>query len=166
MNSIESKLSKQDDTSLWHCVLDELALETKYLSEDGTYKHPIYLTLGCCSHWLRPHQTRWTAAGGFAWPSGYGDEDSSFSRNGLPNLDWEIVLLWDDEKWCDVSRISGKNKLMLRVAVPARTMIHDQAAIHTCWNPGTPNSPREKITKFYGFRKKNSEWKCVASNDI
>jgi len=29
------------------------------------------LVVGACSHWVRPHNSRWNAAGGFVCPDGY-----------------------------------------------------------------------------------------------
>jgi hypothetical protein len=58
----------------------------------NTHSH-LCMELGACSRWLRPHQTRWTAAGGFAFPLGHGDgEGFAPGVSGLPGLDWRVIL--------------------------------------------------------------------------
>ena len=63
--ALKARLSAEDDPALWEQVL-------KVLAEDASILEPVaagsqlYAEVGVCSHWLRPHQTRWTAAGGFA----------------------------------------------------------------------------------------------------
>lgn len=56
--ALKERLSADDDPVLWEQVVG-----------GGS---PLYAEVGGCSHWLRPHQTLWTAAGGFAWRVGFG----------------------------------------------------------------------------------------------
>jgi hypothetical protein len=105
------------------------------------------MVAGACSHWLRPHQTRWTKAGGFAYPDGY--------RNFEPEFDWSVVLLFRDEQWVPVAR---KRPTFLHVVIPSRTARHKQAAIYTRWLPA-------KETILYGFRQLDGKWRCVAVSD-
>ena len=164
MNIYGKYLTDKDDPNLWEAILVELTVETKLCLDYAKKDIPIYLVLGCCSHWLRPHQTRWSSAGGFAWPAGYGngDGDLNYSRMGEPELDWSVVYIWEKEKWEPAERIAGKRKVILRVAVPTRTTTHSNAAVHSIWNPGTPNMPTTKRVRFYGFKKEENEWNCVA----
>src|SRR6266571_2773720 len=87
--ALKERLSAEDDPALWKQVLKVLAEDASIL-EHVTDGSQLYAEVGVCSHWLRPHQTRWTAAGGFAWPSGYGS--FGFSRTGLPLFDWSVRL--------------------------------------------------------------------------
>src|SRR5215468_10060213 len=87
---LEERLSAEDDPALWEQVLKVLADDASTLDIACS---PLYLEIGRCSHWLRPHQTRWTAAGGFAYPIGYGDGEG-VGRVGLPRLDWRVRLLF------------------------------------------------------------------------
>jgi hypothetical protein len=145
------------------------------LYPDKTKKQRIFLQIGACSHWRRPHQHRWTAAGGFAWPDGYLQKYEDHTKNswgpiggGLPELDWFVLIHWNGEekKWQIVEpKFSGKKKLVFRAAFPTRTGRHQQAAIHTIWIPGTPDQPDKQATKFYGFRKKEQSWECVAASN-
>src|SRR5881275_1785645 len=82
------RLSADDDPDLWAVVLETILLEL------GPAPGAM-VEVGRCSHWLRPHQTRWTADGGFACPAGYGG--SRFSRSGYPLHDWEVELWWSAE---------------------------------------------------------------------
>jgi len=57
-------LNAEDDPHLWRSVL-------AVLLDEFSYRHPkiekgteCFLQIGACSHWFRPHQSRWTAAGG------------------------------------------------------------------------------------------------------
>ena len=69
-SAIQERLTIEDDPALWGQVLKTLAEDASTLAtvNDGS---PLYAEIGVCSHWLRPHQTRWTATEGFAAPKGY-----------------------------------------------------------------------------------------------
>jgi len=163
---IEKYLKTDDDPNLWREVMDCLAQDIEVMLSERSYKGNIYLLIGVCNHWTRPHQTRWTANGGFAWPSGYGG-NGSWSR-GLPEFDWSCGYRWSvtHSHWEPIQRQEGKRKLTVRVAIPARTKVHDQAAVHTMWEQGTPNEPGKKMIRFYGYRKKDQKWSYKAHKDF
>ena len=123
----------------------------------------LYTELGACSHWLRPHQTRWNAAGGFAWPTGYGGE--RHSRTGLPGFDWNVLLQFTPFPigWVIPGSFPTKRPNAVRVAVPSRTIRHRQAAVHTLWPAGTLDAKTQRII-FYGFRNVNGVWELKASS--
>jgi hypothetical protein len=116
----------------------------------------ILVEVGRCSHWLRPHQARWLADGGFAWPTGYGSGGGGYSRWALPQFDWSVVLGGNGTAWEVVRRRSVRTAL--RLAIPSRTRRHRQAAVHALWH-----TEREKALVFYGFRKRDDGWTCTAS---
>jgi hypothetical protein len=157
MNYVEDRLTAQDDPGVWKEILAVLGEEflQRYRAERGE-KESWFLRIGACSHWVRPHQSRWIAAGGFALPIGY--KGSCGWSNGLPEFDWSVVLSFDGERWTRVDRFSGKKQIVLRVAVPARTARHKQAAVHTMW------STSYQMT-LYGFRNVDQKWLCVAASD-
>lgn len=163
---IRPYLSSEDDPNFWVAALGTLVhdFESFYPHESKGYE--IFLQVGACSHWLRPHHTRLTAAGGFAYPSGY--LGGGFSRDGLPEFDWFVVFHRDrkEDRWVQVDKFFSKRKLVCRVALPTRTSRHNQAAINILWSPGTPDSPDKKRAMYYGFRKVDGEWKCVASGEL
>jgi hypothetical protein len=137
-------LTADDDPACWQVILETVLADVD--------KQPgILVEIGCCSHWLRPHQSTWTADGRFALPVGYG----SGGLRALPQLDWSVVLQWTVETWEPVQRESLKH--LLRVAIPARTARHRQAAVHTLWMTG-----KEKQRRYYGFRRKDGQWECTA----
>jgi hypothetical protein len=140
-----------DDPELWRAVTDHVLGQL-----DKTAC--TLVQIGSCSHWLRPHQTRWRADGGFAWPSGYGSGTGGFSRSALPQFDWSVFLVWKDDHWQIAAEKSVKPGL--RLAVPSRTTRHKQAAIHTVWMVG-----REKERRFYGFRRRDDGWHCTAETE-
>jgi hypothetical protein len=163
--NIFNNLSPDDDLSFWSMATDFVLhqIETEL---DEVYKPvEVFAQIGACSRWLRPHQTRWTAAGGFAHPTGYGG--SGYSRMGLPEFDWYITLQhnWENKSWCLVAKPQGKKMLMLRATFPTRTGRHTQAAIHTLWTPKNPAQTEVKPVRFFGFRKIQGQWKCVADSD-
>ncbi len=151
-------LTPEDDPKLWKTVLAVLNEELlqRYCA-DGGGKKAWYLRVGACSHWVRPHQSRWTAAGGFAWPVGYKGASGMLS-DGLPEFEWSVILAFDGEGWRQVDRFSGKRQVVLRAAVPTRTARHKQGAIHTIW------STSHELT-LYGFRNIDGHWVCVAVSD-
>ncbi|MDB5290042.1 MAG: hypothetical protein JWL69_1283 [Phycisphaerales bacterium] len=146
-------LNEQDDPALWQVAVEHILAELS--------KTPgMLVEIGRCSHWLRPHQTHWTADGGFAWPVGYGGR--GYSRLGLPQFDWSVVMAWTGERWEPArAKIKGPaESTSLRITIPSRTTRHQQAAIHTLWKSGSNEERR-----FYGFRKKEGVWRCTAESD-
>lgn len=79
-------------------------------------------------------------------------------RHPPPELDWPIVFICKDRDWTPVATLPGKRRTTFRVAIPARTARHKQAAVNTRWFPG-------KDRVLYGFRQITGFWKCVAVSD-
>ena len=159
-------LCEDDDPSLWEVAINFIFHEAAFLARCAPDSTLISATVGCCSHWLRPHQTRWTADGGFAWPSGYGGHGNS--RVGRPEHDWSTEFQWNpiDETWLPTeSDPIVLERISMRVTIPARTSRHDQAAIPVTWVNGTPVLPQEPVFQIYGFRKQSRQWKCTATNE-
>jgi hypothetical protein len=161
-NVLQERLTMEDDPALWGQVLEAVAEDASTLAtlNDGLQ---LYAEVGVCSHWLRPHQTRWTAAGGFAYPVGYG-KAKGYGRTGLPRLDWSVKLLFNSTPmgWVLAAKLPAKSFKFVRVAVPSRTTRHRQAAVHTLWSPRTLDDAKHRRTVFYGFRKSNGVWRLKA----
>jgi hypothetical protein len=148
-------LQASDDESLWMAASGVLVKEFLSGPLKGDYN---FLQIGLCSHWLRPHQTRWTAAGGFAWPSGYGGGSGS-SRSGLPEFDWSVTLHFKNDGWKAIDHPGGKRARVLRVAIPARTVKHNQTVMDLRWLPA-------KGSIFLGWRKDASgNWSVAAEKE-
>lgn len=141
----------EDDPALWRAVLGHVL--SGFCPPPGSL-----FTVGCCSHWLRPHQTRWTADGGFAAPIGYGSGTGGFCFDALPQFDWSVTLTRVREGWAVASDKSARPAL--RLTVPSRTKWHAQAAVHAVWSTG-----REKEQRRYGFRKAGGVWGCTAETE-
>jgi hypothetical protein len=155
IESLVRHLEEEDDAALWQVVLDTIFADLALVQMEPK----VLVEVGRCSHWLRPHQTRWTADGGFAHPTGYGKPGTGgYSRLALPQFDWSVVLEGSGSEWCEAVDKSGK--WAVRVTIPSRTKRHLQAAIHTLWARG-----RDQERRFYGFRKKNGVWSCTAATD-
>src|SRR6185437_9765561 len=93
---IHERLTADDDGALWATVLDAAADDAMTALQRGR-SEPLYAVVGLCSHWIRPHQSRWTADGGFALPLGYGD-GSGLLLGGLPQFDWSVNLCFNFER--------------------------------------------------------------------
>ena len=165
-DSVLASLHSGDDSSLWMAAWTTVVAPIEFDAAALPDARALFVQIGACSHWLRPHQTRLTAAGGFAWPSGYAG--GRFGRMGLPELDWNLLFRWDrnSSTWEPVSRFGGKRRLTCRIAVPARTARHDQAVVHVRWDPGTIVNPRVKSTLYYAFRRGAVGWACAASGAL
>jgi hypothetical protein len=74
--AIGERLTVEDDRELWEEVLRVVAEDASVLLVQDRGSR-LYATVGVCSHWIRPHPSRWTAAGGFALLVGYGDGEGS-----------------------------------------------------------------------------------------
>ncbi|MFL6311331.1 MAG: hypothetical protein ACJ71W_04420 [Terriglobales bacterium] len=157
--ALAKNLNSDDDDDLWRLIvstiMEEFARQIMVKSRNGK---KCYLRVGACSHWIRPHQSRWTAAGGFAWPAGYkGAEGHSLVR-GLPEFDWSEAFQFEFGRWMHTAKFTGKRQVIFRVAVPSRTTRHMQAAVHSIWSDSN-----EQI--LYGFRKAKGQWQCAAASD-
>ena len=159
--SISERLTGDDDPDLWDLATSTILADAE--QSDGETDKEVFAQVGCCSHWIRPHQTRWAADGGFAWPAGYDKTITGHSYSALPALDWSVFFKWSGTAW-EHGRTGGRC-LLLRIAIPARTARHLQAAIHTIWTPRSPSS-KEKIVTLYGFRKKNCDWQLTATQTL
>ena len=157
LDAISPHLTADDDAELWDAVIQGVYEDADYLCRYNREQRPIVTRIGCCSHWLRPHQTRWTADGGFAWPAGY--RTSAY----VPELDWHLTLVSAGGSWHPATS-SEPGSLCFRIAVPARTRRHRQAAINTIWLPGSPPQPDVKLIQLYGFRRHGSRWECTATH--
>jgi hypothetical protein len=151
------QLTDDDASDLWDVAVTTILADAAALAREAGVN--VFAEVGCCSHWIRPHQYRWIEGGGFASPFGYDKTTTGYSFRALPALDWSIFFRWTGSEWEWGS--TGRRKLLLRIAVPARTARHLQAAIHTIWTPRSPVS-KEKTVQLYGFRKDGSRWYLVA----
>ncbi len=123
---IAEHLTADDDPQLWDIASRKLLAETQAL--EGGSKPDIYTQVGCCHHWISPHHpVRWIADGNFfAWPFGYDKTTTGFSYQALPEFTWSVILKWTGISWEPIR--TGKRCLVFRVAIPARTARHSQAA--------------------------------------
>lgn len=175
VKEISPHLTAEDDANLWRAAFDTMLADIETLYPEKGKKHEVFLQIGACSHWLRPHQTTWTAGGGFAAPEGYLQKYIDHTKNswgpigsGLPEFDWFVVAHWnrEEQEWEMVApKFFGKKKLIFRAALPTRSRRHMQAAVHTVWMPGSPEDPAKRVTRLYGFRKQDEVWKCVAAGN-
>jgi hypothetical protein len=164
---VSRHLTTEDDPALWNAVIEAIYTDAEYLCSFNPEGKVISTIIGCCSHWLRPHQTRWTADGGFAWPAGYGGDQ--YSRLGYPLHDWEVELWWSAEIGWKAepprASIPQRKRAQFRVSVPARSTRHRQAAVFTVWWPGSPPRPKAQLLQFYGFRQQGTAWSCTATSE-
>jgi hypothetical protein len=161
--STAPQLTSCDDPAFWEVALREIFQDAQALCTQGRRRCEFFAQLGACSHWQRPHQHRWLNDGGFAAPYGYGG--TGFNIHAWPVFDWSSLFRWstDTAEWICTEKVEGKRPLLLRVALPTRTRIHAQAAVHSVWTPGSPTTPKHKVLRLYGFRKNKRTWQCTAT---
>jgi hypothetical protein len=156
---IAEHLTADDARELWEVATTTLLAQAASAAADAPEE--IYAQIGCCHHWISPHRPiHWTADGGFAWPFGYDKTTTGFSYRAPPELTWSESLRWAGGGW--ESGRMARRCLVFRVAIPARTARHLQAAIHTIWTPRDP-SGNVKLVQLYGFRKREGAWALTAS---
>jgi hypothetical protein len=155
---IAERLTADDDPDLWDVATSTILSDAVFLCRE--VDEDIFSQVGSCRHWIRPHQHRWKADGGFTFPAGYDRTTTGYSFIALPALEWSVFFKWTVTAW-EPGR-TGRRCPMLRIAIPARTARHLQAAIHTIWTPRSPLT-KEKVERFYGFRKKHCDWRLTAT---
>jgi hypothetical protein len=148
--TLKGELTPEDDVGLWETALTVLADEFLQRYDREAKNRTWVFLVGACSHWVRPHNSCWNAAGGFVYPEGY--------QSSLPELNWSVILAYSNQCWTPLRKLPGKNNVVFRVALPTRSARHKQAAVHTKWS--TVQDP-----VLYGFRNIEGIWKCVASSD-
>ncbi len=158
---IAEHLTGDDDLDLWDTATGALLAEAE--ASAASTPQEVYAQIGCCHHWISPHGIWWGADGGFAWPFGYNKTTTGWSYRALPDLTWSEHLRWAGGAW-EPGR-TGKRCLVFRIAIPARTARHPQAAIHTIWTPRSPMTS-EKVVQLFGFRKRDRGWSQTASEVI
>ena len=125
--AIESELAGEGDPPLWKAALSVLADDLALRTLEKVRYRVWAMVVGACSHWVRPHNSRWNAAGGFVYPAGYKDH--------VHELNWSVIFVSQDNKWTSALKLPGKTIDVFRVAIPKRTARHKQAAIYTRWTP-------------------------------
>lgn len=164
-DDLKQNLTGNDDPILWQQVIETVFAEAEYLCERQQTKQDIFAQIGCCSHWMSPHNNgSWFKDQRFAWPTGYSSD--GFTIFGLPKFDW--CETWKRDKhqhlpWHNTEQVRGKRPLVFRVAIPARSKRHVRAVIHALWSPGSPTRPKEKLLQAYAFEKMNGSWSCTAT---
>jgi hypothetical protein len=116
LETVKGRLTVEDDLGLWENALTVLGEELllRY-DREGKNRGWVFL-VGACSHWVRPHNSRWNAAGGFVFPEGY--------QNSLPQLEWSVILSYGNRCWTPVQKLPGKNNVVFRVFLPMRSARH------------------------------------------
>ena len=122
---------------------------TKADASDYRGDEALLVEIGRCSHWIRP---KWKTDSGMTWPFGYDPTvfhtggKQAWSFRSLPHFDWS--LRWRIEP---VSGVCGpavrgqptRRPLCHRICIPARTLRHPQATVHTIWTPGALRIPAQ-----------------------
>jgi hypothetical protein len=121
--TIEPRLVVDDDPALWRVALFVLADELAQRQAEDSRRGVSAMVVGACSHWVRLHNSRWNARGGFIYLDGY--------KDFVPELDWSVIFIFRNQEWTPARKLPGKNIEVFRVAIPARTGRHIKAAIHT-----------------------------------
>jgi hypothetical protein len=159
--AIAAQLTDEDDPALWDVATNTILADAALTG--GNAKDDVFVQIGSCRHWIRPHQSRWIADGGSAAPFGYDKTTTGYSFRALPDLEWSAFFKWTCGGW-ELGR-TGARCLLRRIAIPARTSRHLQAAVHTIWTPRSLSS-KEKVVQLFGFRKKKGIWHLTATQIV
>jgi hypothetical protein len=153
-------LGEEDDPAFWQAAIDLILGDSHATAAAYSGEDSILVQIGRCSHWIRPHTKR---PSGMAWPYGYGNAGQGFSLRSLPEFDWSLRWVRQPESgaWIKAEGQPSRRPLVQRIVVPARTVRHPRGTVHTIWLPGSPTSPKHKLTSVYGFEKGKSDWRCV-----
>src|SRR5882724_1515909 len=91
--AIAAQLTDDDDPALWDVATNTILADAALTGRDT--KDDVFVQIGSCRHWIRPHGSRWVADGEFfAAPFGYDKTTSGYSFRALPDLDWSVFFKW------------------------------------------------------------------------
>ena len=163
LSNIKQHLCESDDANLWLSVLRIACKEISSEYEKSQTNRDIFLIIGPCSSWLRPHQTRWRVGKEeFAWPSGYGS--SHHSRTGLPEFDWCCCFQYsgnDDYAYVCAPRQFKKRQILLRVAIPTQTIDRRKASINMFWPQGLPSDLSDSLVRILAMHRVDGDWSLL-----
>ena len=162
INQLTHQFGSEDDPHLWHLAVATFLDDVAYQLQKSPPPRAVYLVVGGCSSWLRPHQTRYTGRGGFAWPSGYGG--AGYSRTGLPQFDWFSAFLRSQPNCWELSdppKLNKRRQVIARLAIPTRTCRHRKAAVHGLLLRSQQKLDRSRA-QLYFFRRSADDWELAA----
>jgi hypothetical protein len=159
-SDLRELFGEEDDPDFWQFAIDRILADTHSSAALYPGEESILVEIGRCSHWIRPHTKR---PSGMAWPYGYGNAGQGFSLSSLPEFDWSLRWMRQQESggWTKANAKLSRRPMVQRIAIPARTSRHPKGTVHTIWLPGSPEDPRHKVTSVYGFEKGETGWRCV-----
>jgi hypothetical protein len=67
--AIAAQLTNDDDPALWDVATNTILADAALTGREA--KDDVFVQIGCCRHWIRPHDGQWLADGGFTAPFGY-----------------------------------------------------------------------------------------------
>lgn len=159
-------LGEDDDPALWRSVLRFARDDISSQYADSCSTRDLFLVIGTCSSWHRPHQTRWKIKHReFAWPSGYGGLGHSLT--GLPALDWCFCIQRKESGEFALVKVPSRFKsrqFVVRIAIPTQTVNRRKASVHLLWTPGTPTSIREPLVRCLAFARSDDRWRLAGSS--
>ena len=160
-DDLEPKFSEDDDPTLWRFALNMILRRTKADATLYGGDEALLVEIGRCSHWIRP---KWKTDSGITFPFGYNPTVSrpAWFGRALPAFDWSVKWRLDvvSGAFAPVRGQPTRRPLCHRICVPARTLRHPQATVHTIWTPGSPEKPTRKWTMVYGFKRTMKGWRC------
>lgn len=155
-------LSEDDDPDFWQIVCDKIFPKPKVLIPEKQEDWSVYLTIGPCSRWLSSEPKRFSDTQGAPLPSN--SRKQSYSRLVMPDYDWSVLYYFDPDKndWV-FGRDPMTNHYLYRVALPAKSLNLNHAAVLTHWEPMHPTNPEfSDYPQLYTFRKKDDQWSLVS----
>ena len=164
-SGLRTLLAKDDEPLLWHTALAEILQEIDARWEvEAPGVRGIQVGLFKVTKWRRPHKSRWTRGGGFAWPE-------SYDWHGHQNADWGVWFSrtrktsWSFTPEREPFR-GRRGTFALRICFPGRTTRHDQAALGCEWFPVSPWHRKDRLKRklaLYGYRRDASGiWNLAA----
>jgi hypothetical protein len=160
-------LEADDDPGFWDLAIRTILGEVDARLEDKNAGiRVVELGFHKVRQWRRPHRTRWTGGGGFAWPESYTAHADDCSEKAL----WFRRDLKKDAEWNPVEiRKRSAHPVRGFVSLPAYTRRHAQGAVILVWRPASPwvaEGHRGVVRQMYGFRKPmRGAWRLVATQE-
>src|SRR5260370_14537744 len=92
-----AQLTNDDDPALWDVAANTILADAALTGREA--KDDVFVQIGSCRHWIRPHQSRWIADRGIAAPFGYHQPNTCYSYPDFQHVYQSVFFKMTRSGW-------------------------------------------------------------------